>query len=80
MFKFFLLTQEAGVVLEKEVDEVILPSIDGQRTVLAHHMDLVIPVAAGKMFLVRDDQREEVEIQSGLFLFKANVGKLLQTN
>jgi len=76
MFKLDIITPK-GVYEQVEIDRITLPSIDGQRTVLANHMALVIPIEIGIMFYQKDGKKTHFFVSEGLFTFEDNEATLL---
>lgn len=59
-----------------EVSRISLPTSDGIRTILANHMDIVVPIEIGQIKLIRENDREEVAVSEGIFKFSDNVAHL----
>lgn len=53
------------VLLQAEVDELVLPSVDGEAGVLAQHADYLAQLRAGELVVIREGQRQSFAIQSG---------------
>ena len=75
MFELNMLTID-GKKYTGEVSRVSLPTSDGIRTILANHMDIVVPIEIGKIRLIRGNDREEVAVSEGIFKFSDNVAHL----
>lgn len=75
MFELNMLTID-GKKYTGEVARVSLPTSDGTRTILANHMDIVVPIEIGKIRLIRGNDREEVAVSEGIFKFSDNVAHL----
>jgi F-type H+-transporting ATPase subunit epsilon len=81
MFRFQLVTI-TGTKFDDEVYEVILPSLDGQIGVLAHHMPLV-SVATNGVIMIRknrtdpDHDREYFATNGGVIEVTDNILKVL---
>lgn len=75
MFELNMLTID-GKKYTGEVARISLPTSDGTRTILANHMDIVVPIEIGKIRLIRENDREEVAVSEGIFKFSDNVAHL----
>lgn len=75
MFELNMLTID-GKKYTGEVARISLPTSDGTRTILANHMDIVVPIEIGKIRLIRGNDREEVAVSEGIFKFSDNVAHL----
>lgn len=75
MFKLNMLTID-GKKYNGEVSRISLPTSDGIRTILANHMDIVVPIEIGKIRLIRDNSTEEVAVSEGIFKFSDNIAHL----
>lgn len=75
MFELNMLTID-GKKYTGEVSRVSLPTSDGIRTILANHMDIVVPIEIGQIRLIRENDREEVAVSEGIFKFSDNVAHL----
>ncbi|MCL5113520.1 MAG: ATP synthase F1 subunit epsilon [Patescibacteria group bacterium] len=81
MFRFQLVAP-TGTKFDDQVYEVILPTIDGQIGVLAHHMPLVSVVING-VIIVRHDPRENdlardfFAVSGGAIIVESNTLKVL---
>lgn len=76
MFKLDIITP-SGIYEQVEVDRITLPSIDGQRTVLANHMGLVLPIEIGIMYYQQKGKKTHFFVSEGLFTFESNQATLL---
>lgn len=75
MFELNMLTID-GKKYTGEVARISLPTSDGTRTILANHMDIVVPIEIGKIWLIRGNEREEVAVSEGIFKFGDNIAHL----
>lgn len=75
MFELNMLTID-GKKYKGEVSRISLPTSDGIRTILANHMDIVVPIEIGQIKLIRENDREEVAVSEGIFKFSDNVAHL----
>lgn len=64
-FIFELVTPER-LVMREEVDQVTIPTQDGEITVLPHHAALVANLSAGVMHLMRGSEEEDVAVSGGV--------------
>lgn len=76
MFKLDVITPK-GIYLQTEVESITLPSTDGQRTVLANHMPLVLPIDIGIMYHKVKGEKVHYFVSEGLFTFENNQATLL---
>ncbi|EFR30625.1 ATP synthase F1 subunit epsilon [Eremococcus coleocola] len=67
----------SGKQESNQIERISLPTEDGIRTVLANHMDIIVPVAIGTITLINDSERKHYAVSEGLFYFKDNQAKLL---
>ena len=72
MFRFKLVSL-SGIKFDNDVYEVILPTLDGQIGVLAHHMPLVSVVSNG-VIIVRHTSKEHDSLRD---FFATNGGAIL---
>ena len=75
MFELNMLTID-GKKYNGEVSRISLPTSDGIRTILANHMDIVVPIEIGKIRLIRENETEEVAVSEGIFKFSDNIAHL----
>lgn len=75
MFKLTMLTSD-GKKHEMELSRISLPTNDGVRTILANHMDIVVPVEIGEVKLIEQRESETVVVSEGIFNFKDNAAHL----
>ncbi len=66
-----------GIYSEIEVDSLTLPTIDGQRTILANHMPIVLPLQIGIMYYKLNGEMHNFFLSEGLFTFEDNHGTIL---
>ena len=66
-----------GIYSEIEVDSLTLPTIDGQRTILANHMPIVLPLQIGIMYYKLNGEMHKFFLSEGLFTFEDNHGTIL---
>ncbi len=59
------ITTPERVVLKEEVDQVSLPTVDGEITVLPHHLPLVSVLKAGEVKIVRNGKPEFMAVSGG---------------
>lgn len=65
-------------IYEGEVNEVILPSVDGEIAVLPRHMPIVTPLDFGEVSIKKSDGTNDVyTIGKGLFFVDKNNASLL---
>lgn len=75
MFNLNMLTID-GKKMTDEIKRISLPTSDGVRTILANHMDAVIPVEIGVVRLIYPNVVEEVVVSEGIFNFRDNEAHL----
>lgn len=66
----------AGDKYQTSVERLSLPTVEGVRTILAHHMDTIIPLKAGRVKLINDRDEAFIDISEGLFYFSDNESKV----
>lgn len=66
-----------GDAIEREVERLSIPTTDGIRTLLGHHVETVIPLQAGEVVFITERDRETVKISDGIFQFSDNKARLL---
>jgi F-type H+-transporting ATPase subunit epsilon len=52
-------------VLDEEVDEVLLPGLDGQIGILPGHRPLILGLGRGELFYRRDEKQNHLSLLSG---------------
>ncbi len=75
MFELTMLTVD-GKEQKEELARISLPTSDGIRTILANHMQIVVPIEIGEVTLIRENDREIVVVSEGIFNFKNNEAHL----
>ncbi|WP_018659099.1 hypothetical protein [Allofustis seminis] len=65
-----------GAHYEQEVERLSIPTTDGTRTLLAHHMDAVMPIKAGNVVFINKRDRKVVHVSDGIFNFTENTARL----
>lgn len=75
MFELTMLTLD-GKKHTEEISRITLPTSDGVRTILANHMDIVIPVEIGQVRIIREQGSEDVAVSEGMFNFRDNKAHL----
>lgn len=70
MIHFELITPER-VVFRQEVDEITLPTSEGEMTILPNHVPLVAALVAGVAKLKRGNVTEDVAVSGGFIEIKA---------
>lgn len=75
MFDLRMLTVD-GKKQDEELVRISLPTSDGVRTILANHMQAVVPIEIGEVTLIRANERETVVVSEGIFNFKDNQAHL----
>lgn len=53
------------VLLKEEVDELTLPTINGEISILPNHVDLLTKIIPGEMVIIRNGKRELFAILGG---------------
>jgi F-type H+-transporting ATPase subunit epsilon len=71
MFELTILTID-GKKYTESIPRISLPTSDGIRTILANHMDIVVPVDIGIVRLIRPNEQEDVVVSQGIFYFSDN--------
>lgn len=66
-----------GKVYSGDVEEVTMPGITGEFTVLARHMPIVSPLTLGEVMIKQSGKDLSFAIGKGIFAFDGKVGKLL---
>lgn len=64
-FHFEIVTPE-GIIFEEDVDEVRLPTIDGQITILPHHIPLYAQLGDGEAVVVQNGKESIIAVLSGI--------------
>lgn len=55
-----------GIILEEEVDEVMIPTSDGQITVLPHHVALYSKLVEGEMHIKKNNKVTLMAVLGGI--------------
>ena len=75
MFELTMITVD-GKKQKEGLARISLPTSDGVRTILANHMQAVVPIEIGEVTLIRANERETVVVSEGIFNFKDNQAHL----
>jgi F-type H+-transporting ATPase subunit epsilon len=73
----FTIATPERVVLEEEIDQVTIPTVAGEITVLPNHVPLVGIVKAGVLAIKQDDNNEVLAVAGGFFEVSDNQVKIL---
>jgi len=65
------------IVLEKEIDSIIVPGIQGQLTILPHHIPLICPLTRGKIKIKSKEEEKIIEIDDGILKVDKEGAKIL---
>ncbi len=76
MYKFEMMTYN-GKQESFNVKSVIIPTSDGNRTVLEKHMDVVVEVSAGTLKIRLEDDVNQYFVSDGLFHFLKGKGMMI---
>lgn len=76
MFTLNIVTPR-GNYARKDIDSITMETYDGQQTLLANHMPIVIPVNIGVMYTKTNGEKEEYAASEGLLTFEDNVATLM---
>ena len=76
MYKFEIMTY-SGKQESFNVKSVIIPTSDGNRTVLEKHMDVVVEVSAGTLKIRLEDDVNQYFVSDGLFYFSESTGVMI---
>lgn len=79
MFKAKIITP-SGDEFVREVERLSVPTTDGVRTIMAHHIDAVMSIQEGKVLFIGDKERETMRVSDGIFQFSDNEARLLVNN
>jgi len=66
-----------GKLFEGKADELVLPTIDGEVTVLARHMPVILPLGIGEVVVKKENSTLNYSIGKGIFSFIENKATLL---
>jgi F-type H+-transporting ATPase subunit epsilon len=66
-----------GKVFEGEIEKVTIPTLDGDMTVMARHMPLVVPLVIGEVIVKTPSETFSLSIGKGFFEFSGGSAKLL---
>jgi len=69
---FFELITPENIVLHEEVDQITLPTMDGEITILPNHIPLVAQLVPGVAVLRRKDKDEDVAVSGGFIQVNGN--------
>lgn len=76
MYKFEIMTY-SGKQESFNVKSIIIPTSDGNRTVLEKHMDIAIEVSAGILKIRLEDDVNQYFVSDGLFHFSESTGVMI---
>jgi F-type H+-transporting ATPase subunit epsilon len=69
--KFKIVTPEK-TVFEDEIDQVTLPTQEGEITVLANHIPLISVLQAGELVVKKDDEEIAMAVSGGMIEVRKN--------
>lgn len=75
MFDVKFLTP-AGDLYEASAKRLSLPTVDGVRTILANHIETIIPLKSGRVKIIGERDEEYLDISEGLFHFSDNESRI----
>lgn len=64
-------------ILKEEVDEITLPTSDGEITILPNHVDLVAKIKTGEMIIKKDGKPSFFAITGGFLEVSKNIVTIL---
>lgn len=64
-FKFEIVTPD-GIIFQDEVDEVRLPTVDGQITILPHHIPLYSKLGDGEAIIINNGKETLMAVLGGV--------------
>ena len=64
MFQLQIITPEQKV-FDDQVDEVTVPTLSGQISILPHHVNLLSQVVGGELFITKDNKRQPFAVTGG---------------
>ena len=65
LMKFKIVTPD-GVIYEDEIESVSLPTLNGEITILPHHIPLISVIKAGEIRIVKDNHETGIAVSSGV--------------
>ena len=68
----FELTTPEKVVFQQEVDQVTLPTMDGEITILPHHIPLVTNLKSGEVRYKKQGQESHLAVSGGFGIVRAD--------
>jgi len=71
LMKFKIVTPER-IVFEDEIEQVTLPTMEGEITVLPHHIPLIAVLKPGTMIAKKNGQDNELAVSGGLIEVREN--------
>ena len=77
--KFKIVTPER-IVFEQDVDQVTLPTTEGEITVLPHHLPLVSMIQSGQLVVKYGGQETAIAVHSGFVQIRDNEVVVLTEN
>lgn len=76
MFDLIVLSHD-GKMSPHHIKNITLPTSDGQRTILARHMEVYVEVEIGVVQIKTDNGKERFAVSEGIFHFKDNQAALI---
>lgn len=76
MFKLQIITPEQKV-FDDDVDEVSVPTVNGQIGILPHHVNLLSQVTAGELFITKAGKRTPYAVTGGFLEVANNTATIL---
>lgn len=67
----------SGDEFVREVERLSVPTTDGVRTILAHHIDAIMTIREGEVLFMEGNDKETIHVTDGIFQFSDNVAYIL---
>lgn len=71
------LLTEAGKIIEKEVDYIVIKNKDGEMAILKNHIPIIVPIDKGFIKCVHNSKNEFIVIEQAILEFKNNIVNVL---
>lgn len=79
MFKVDFITYQ-GIYRTLETEKLNVPTLQGRRTILSNHMDIMLSLSVGVIETKEKDGLRHYAVNKGVLYFKDNVAELVSDN
>lgn len=77
MALYLKLITPTATILDEEVDEITLPTVNGEISILPNHVDLLTKIVAGEMIIKKGNKIQEFAVFGGFLEVSKNHASIL---